>query len=77
MNTKKPKKNRITYDKQADAVYIYLRDAKFAKNKVLSEFVIVDLDAKNIPIGVEILDASKILTGDRTIGTHKGNMLFA
>ena len=54
-------KPRITYDKQADAMYVYLREAKIAHTKVLSEHVLIDIDKNNIPVGVEILDTSRIL----------------
>ncbi|MEK7062540.1 MAG: DUF2283 domain-containing protein, partial [Patescibacteria group bacterium] len=52
---------KITYDKVADAMYVYLREAKVARTKVLSQYLLIDVDSRNIPIGVEILDASKIL----------------
>ncbi|MEK7117730.1 MAG: DUF2283 domain-containing protein, partial [Patescibacteria group bacterium] len=51
----------ITYDKEADAMYVYLRNVKVARTQVLSEHILIDLDKNNIPIGVEILDASRIL----------------
>ena len=54
---------RITYDKQADAVYIYLTDKLRRSTKTLQmewkDLCFVDMDW-NIPIWVEILDASKV-----------------
>jgi uncharacterized protein YuzE len=49
----------INYDKKADALYIEFRKGKFAKNKKLDEFTIIDLDDKGNILGIEILDASK------------------
>ena len=77
----KIKPKRITYDKQADAMYVYLREAKVARTKVLSEHILIDVDSKNIPIGVEILDASRILRNrtdkPRNIFKDKKGMVFA
>lgn len=49
----------ITYDKDADAMYIRLRKGSFAKNKTLDDRTIFDMDAKGNLLGIEILDASK------------------
>jgi len=55
---------KIEYDKEADAAYIYLeypiREVK--ETKEISENVIIDLNDKGQIIGLEILDASKILS---------------
>jgi len=53
---------KVTYDKEADAMYIYLEKIKpsGAKGTVrLNDDILVDLDAKNKMIGIEILDVSK------------------
>jgi len=49
----------ITYDKNADAAYIEFRKGKFAKNKKIDDFTIIDLDNKNNILGIELLDVSK------------------
>ena len=49
----------ITYDKEADAVYIKLRDGKFAKNKQLDDNTILDLDKNNNVLGIELLWVSE------------------
>ncbi|MBN2422954.1 DUF2283 domain-containing protein [Candidatus Woesearchaeota archaeon] len=56
---------RLEYDKEADAAYLYLKypikDGE-AKNTIeLNENIILDFDSKKKLIGVEILDASKLL----------------
>jgi uncharacterized protein YuzE len=49
----------INYDKEADALYIAFQKGKFAKNKKLDDFTILDLDSKGNVLGIEILSASK------------------
>jgi uncharacterized protein YuzE len=53
---------RIEYDKEADALYIPLREAPVEDNIDMEEGVTVDLDEKRHIVGIEILDASKKLS---------------
>ncbi|HEV2439218.1 MAG TPA: DUF2283 domain-containing protein [bacterium] len=46
----------ITYDKQADALYLRLRDGKAARQRIYTDDVIVDLDDAGNPLGIEVLD---------------------
>ena len=51
---------KITYDKEVDAMYIYLKKAKVAKTLTIEEGnVFADVDKKGGVIGLEILDASR------------------
>ncbi len=56
---------KLEYDKDVDAAYIYLEypiKAGSAKRTIeLNDNIILDFDDKGKLIGVEILDASKIL----------------
>lgn len=56
---------KLEYDKEADAAYIYLKyplkDGECKKTKGLDENVILDFDDQGKIIGVEILNASKVL----------------
>jgi len=52
---------RITYDNEADAMYIYLNDREVAKTVRVSDRVLVDLDDEGNLRGIEILFASKVL----------------
>jgi uncharacterized protein YuzE len=52
---------RVEYDSKADAMYIWLRKARYEISEELAENVIIDLDKKGRIIGIEILDASKNL----------------
>ncbi len=53
---------KIEYDKEADALYIQLREASVDDNIDIEEGVTVDLDEKKHIVGIEILDASKKLS---------------
>lgn len=53
---------RIEYDKEADALYIQLREANVDDNIDIEDGVTVDLDGKKHIVGIEILDASKKLS---------------
>jgi uncharacterized protein YuzE len=50
---------KIEYDREIDAVYIYLQEKNVAKTIELSEGVNIDFDSENKLIGVEVLDATK------------------
>ena len=56
---------RFEYDKEVDAAYIYLEETikkgEAKKTIELNENFILDFDSKNKLLGIEILDASKIL----------------
>ncbi|MBX5321941.1 DUF2283 domain-containing protein [Candidatus Bathyarchaeota archaeon A05DMB-3] len=52
---------KVEYDSKADAMYIWLRKAKYEISEELAENVIIDLDKRRRIIGIEILDASKNL----------------
>ncbi|MCF8142974.1 MAG: DUF2283 domain-containing protein [Deltaproteobacteria bacterium] len=53
---------RIEYDREADALYIQLRDVYVEDNIDVEEGISIDLDKKRHVAGIEILDASKKLT---------------
>ena len=56
---------KITYDKEADAVYIYLKypikKGESKKQLPVNECIILDFDKKDRLLGIEILFASKVL----------------
>lgn len=49
---------KITYDKIADAMYIYLSKAKVFRTIKMNETCLVDIDKKGKVLGIEILSAS-------------------
>lgn len=56
---------KFEYDKEADAAYIYIeypiKDSGVKKTISLNENIILDFDKDGKLIGVEVLDASKVL----------------
>jgi len=48
---------KIEYSKEADALYIKLRDARIVDSEDLEEGITVDLDNEGHIVGIEILDA--------------------
>ena len=50
---------RVEYSEKSDALYIWLRRAKYDMSEELAENVIMDLDKRGRIIGIEVLDASK------------------
>lgn len=58
---------KITYDPEADAMYICLKKIKRGQidhTKEVSNLVFVDVDKKNQPLGIEILNVSLRLGKD-------------
>jgi uncharacterized protein YuzE len=50
---------KIEYDREVDAVYIYLQQKQVVKTIELSDVVKIDLDEEGNLIGIEVLDATK------------------
>ena len=55
---------KITFDKEADAVYIELGIGEFASNKKIDDSTIIDLDKSGNILGIEILRVSKRIPKD-------------
>lgn len=49
---------QISYDTEADAMYIKFCDGEFARNKEVEEGIILDIGKDNALLGIEILEAS-------------------
>ena len=62
---------KFEYDKEVDAAYIYLeypiKDGEAKRTIELNENIILDFDEKGKLLGVEILDASKVLKKEALI----------
>ena len=67
----------ISYDKEADAMYIELRDGEFAKNKKIDDFTIIDLDKKGNILGIELLEVSKRMPAESFSKVHLKNLVVA
>mgnify|MGYP001609268972 CR=1 FL=1 len=55
---------KITFDKEADEIYIEFTNENFASNKIIDDDTILDLDEKGNILGIEILNASKRIARD-------------
>ena len=50
---------KISYDKMADALYIYLRKGKVAKTIKATSRLLIDVDKRGNVLGIEMLDVSR------------------
>ncbi len=50
---------KIEYDKEADALYIYIQEKTVHRTKEIEDGILVDFDADKRLIGLEILDVTK------------------
>jgi len=56
---------KITFDPEADAVYIQLQEGTFVTNREVADGVILDLGPDDVVLGIEILEAStRLPSGD-------------
>ena len=55
---------KITFDKDADAIYIEFSNGKFFSNKKIDDNTIVDLDENENILGIELLSVSKRIPKD-------------
>ena len=53
---------QIDYDPQSDGVYIRLRSGEIDDTIEAGRYVYVDVDKDGIPLGLELLFASRMLT---------------
>ena len=58
----------ISYDQQADAMYIKLRKGTFGRNEEVSEGIVLDISKKGELLGIEILNASTQLDLEDSLG---------
>ena len=65
---------RIEYDKEVDALYILLRDAKPVDAMDVEEGVTIDLDENGHIVGIEILDATDKLGLESLMNVSIENM---
>ena len=54
----------ITFDKDADAVYIEFSSGDFASNKKMDNNTILDLDKNGNILGIELLNVSNRISKD-------------
>jgi uncharacterized protein YuzE len=52
---------RITYDEEANALYVRLKETPYYESDEIKEGLILDYDKEGNLIGIEILDATEYL----------------
>ena len=67
---------RITYDPEADALYIEFRDVQAHDSVDVEEGVTADLDENGHIIGLELLDASERMSAEELSTIHFENLLL-
>ncbi len=50
---------KVSYDRVADAIYIYLTSAKIVESETIYPDLVYDYDENNLLVGVEILGIQK------------------
>lgn len=46
---------KITYDKEADALYIKVTDKNIVESEEIAENIVIDFDAENNIVGLEVV----------------------
>lgn len=64
---------KITYDKEVDAMYLYFKKGKIKKTIRIGKYFIADLDKGGEVLGLEILVASRKISGKKTPYIIVGN----
>ncbi len=67
----------LNYDKKADALYNVFRKGQFAKNKIIDDSTILDIDKEGNLLGIELLDASKRIPAQSLSSVHLKNLVLA
>ena len=68
---------KITYDPEADVLYIVLRDVVPADSTDVEDGVSVEVDSEGHISALEILDASQRLTAEELSSIHYENLLLS
>ena len=58
-------------------IFTHSRKGKFAKNKKIDDFTIIDLDKKGNILGIELLDVSKRIPRESLSQVNVKNLLIA
>ncbi len=53
---------KVSYDEEADAIYIKLRDGEYVESDEVQEGIILDYDEEGNLLAIEILNASSRFT---------------
>ena len=67
----------ITFDKEADALYIQFSEGDFASNKKIDKETIIDLDKDENILGIELLNVSKRISKNFLSDVRVKNLVSA
>ena len=67
----------ITFDKEADALYIEFSKGEFGSNKKIDDDTIIDLDKKGNILGIEMLSVSKRISKEALSEINFKNLVAA
>jgi len=59
---------RISYDQNADTLYIQFQEGKVAKTKKVDEGILIDLDESGKIFGIEIVGLSERISLEEDLG---------
>ncbi|MCL0036184.1 DUF2283 domain-containing protein [Dehalococcoidia bacterium] len=65
---------RIEYDREANALYIQIQEKAVSKTKEVEPGVLIDFDAENNLIGIEILDVTYRFALSDIVNLHVENL---
>ncbi|MBM3234575.1 DUF2283 domain-containing protein [Candidatus Pacearchaeota archaeon] len=68
---------KITFDKEADAMFIEFGTGEFGSNKKIDSNTIIDLDKKGNLLGIELLNVSKRMSKDALSNISVKNLAYA
>lgn len=68
---------KITYDPEADALYIQLRDVPVKDSVDIEEGVVADLDGDGHIVGIELLDAEERIGREGLANVSYENLVLA
>ena len=65
---------RIEYSKTADAPYVYFQEVEAARSEDVQEGIVVDFDAQDQLVGIEILDVRSRLSVKDLVNVSTENL---
>ncbi len=65
---------KIEHSHTADALYVYFREVKAARSDDIAEGVVVDFDAQDQIVGIEILDVRSRLSAEDLVNVTIENL---
>ncbi|MFC1648696.1 DUF2283 domain-containing protein [Nanoarchaeota archaeon] len=66
---------KISYDKDADAMYIEFREGEFKRNQKIDDFTIIDFDVDDNMMGIELLEVSKRIPSESLAKLEVDNLV--